>query len=104
MMTDVYFGEISDARKEKWDLNEQSPFNVLKENHKIWGAHTEILQYGREHFHDMIQVDWGSFAWKCSVEELEAYLIRYNLKLTGKIDLRTLDRTKQYGVVFIEMC
>lgn len=103
MMVDVFFGELSKERQKDWNFPDDNPYAVLQNDYKIWKAGTDVLWYGKEYFHDQIQIDWGSFAWKCSIEEFKEYLKYYHLDVPDELDLHTLDKTKQYGMVFIEV-
>lgn len=61
MMYSVYYGEISDGRKENWDSGEENPYNVLSSNKKIspvgcsW---MDFLPIARRLLKNEIQVDW----------------------------------------------
>lgn len=37
MMFRVYYGEISEARKENWDNGEENPCDVLASNKEMYG-------------------------------------------------------------------
>lgn len=110
MMSDVYFGEIKDERLLTWNENEH-PLDILVENIKIdciggW----DFLAKANETFHDKVQVDWGSFAYKCKKCELIKvvndlfpklpWLEQQRRDIIQKI--KELDDSALYGVVFIE--
>lgn len=50
-------------------------------------------------FTDQVQVDWGSFAYKCTKKQLQK-LIEEKQCVISKI--KQLDPDKTYGIVFIE--
>ncbi len=101
MITKVYFGELTDARKKNWHYSDGNPFSVLKENHEV-NIRLEIIDYAKKYFHEEIQIDWGSFAWKCSLKEFTDCLKAYKLKFPLSLDENGLDEKGEYGVVFIE--
>ena len=103
MIVEVFFGEISDERKLNWDNGEEDPFNVLKKNYRVEWGDVQFLSDGDVYFHEQIQVDWGSYAWKCSKAEFVDYLKMRELKVSKELDWDSLPEDGQYGVVFIEM-
>ena len=102
MMYSVYYGEISDARKENWDNGEENPYNVLNSNKKIspvgcsW---MDFLPIARRLLRDEIQVDWGSFAWKANKSDILKLRKECNVTLE---DAEFLKSGVEYGVVFVE--
>lgn len=100
MVCDIFYGEISDARKENWNLKTNNPYEVLVKNKPItklggW----EFLTCAKEMFRDEIQIDWGSFAYKCDKEELKKLEKQTKCNIPG---LNELEEGKDYGIIFIE--
>lgn len=57
-----------------------------------------FLEIANKLFLDEVQVDWGSFAYKCTKKQLKKLKDQ-----TGcEINLETLKTGKIYGIVFIE--
>lgn len=113
MMCSAYFGELCDKRKEKWNNDDTNPYAVLASPIKLEQKGHDLLSVGNKYFHDQIQVDWGSFAWKCSPEEILRFLDDYREKLPWLIedDEALIENVKAYieergnvtyGVVFVE--
>ena len=101
MQFEVYYGEISDARKLNWDNGEENPYDVLKHNYTIKPAQNwmEFLHWAEKNLSDEIQIDWGSYAWKCKGKVIKR--IRY-ISYGYIKDLENVVDDQEYGVVFIE--
>ena len=100
MVTRVIFGNIGKERQEVWDNKEDNPYGVVDTIYEVPEAYTEILTYGKSHFSEPIDIDWGSCAWKCTYDEFVAYLKEYKFKVPAEIE--NIDKEKMYGIVFIE--
>lgn len=96
----IYYGELSEARKEKWDNEEDNPYAVLTWTKKIssndWIG---FLANARKYLREEIQIDWGSFAWKATGNEL---MNLNNVRGICVEGVKKLDSYGEYGVVFIE--
>ena len=98
-----YYGVISETGKTVWDDAEMSPFDILEKNkhidiHSSW---IDAFGWARKNLWDEVQVDWGSFAWKCIGKEL--LQLKDNKPCCDIDDLDGIEPEKEYGVVFIEM-
>lgn len=113
MMCSAYFGRLSEKRKLEWDNGEDNPYDVLESSISLVGKGHDLLRAGSEYFKDRIQIDWGSFAWKCTPEEICGFLYDYKTKLSWLIESEEelIEKVKAYiaedinaefGVVFIE--
>ena len=113
MMCSAYFGELSEGRKAVWDNGDDHPHKVLASSIQLNGKGHEIWSKGSNYFHDKIQIDWGSFAWECSANEILKFLndSKSTLPWLEKDDLKLIRNVKNYiserpncdfGVVFIE--
>ena len=98
MMSSIFYGEIKENQLRSWPEN-KNPYDILVENNRIeklggW----EFLEIANKLFLDEVQVDWGSFAYKCTKNQLKKLKDQ-----TGcEINLETLKIGKIYGIVFIE--
>ena len=100
MVFRVFYGELSDARKETWDNGEDNPYDVLAENKEIHGNDwISFLAIARKLFIEEIQIDWGSFAWKGTKGDLLKLKKEWHAKLE---DEKKLKENVEYGIVFIE--
>lgn len=115
MVCDAYFGEISEKCKMIWENAEVHPIEVLHEPIRLEDKGHEVLMYGSKYFNDEIQIDWGSFAWKCSPEQIYTFLDEHKCTLSwlleGEDELiqivkQYIERKEQteYGVLFVEWC
>ena len=91
MMSSIFYGEIKEDRLNTW-----------KENNRIerlggW----DFLFIADELFTDCVQVDWGSFAYKCTKEQLIELTRKTKCAISG---IELLKPEKIYGIVFIEEC
>ena len=89
------------ARKQQWNSPDDDPYEVLEKNNSIRaGNWIEFFEYAKTHLSDEIQVDWGSFAWKCKGEDL----LQMNRDICWSMEnTDSIQPDKEYGVVFIEM-
>ena len=98
MMSSIIYGEIKENQLRSWSEN-KNPYDILVENNRIeklggW----EFLEIANKLFSDEVQVDWGSFAYKCTKNQLKKLKDQ-----TGcEINLETLKTGEIYGIVFIE--
>ena len=113
MMCTAYFGKISE--KNNWNHSNGSPYDILESSVELFGKGHDLLQCGDRYFNERIQVDWGSFAWKCSEQGILKFLNdNYNeLPWLKEREDSLQKEVKQYiekhgnivyGVVFIELC
>ena len=113
MMCSAYFGELCDKRKSKWDNGDTNPYEVLDKPISLDGKGHDLLDAGNRYFHEQVQIDWGSFAWKCSAEEIIRFLTDYKETLSWLVenDEKMIEEVKSYikerenvefGVVFVE--
>lgn len=113
MMCSAYFGELCDARKANWEHDDTNPYGVLVSPISLENKGHDLLDVGSKYFHDRIQIDWGSFAWKCSPEEILQFLDDYKETLSWLVedDKKMMESVRAYiaergnttyGVVFIE--
>ena len=106
MEADVYdvinlLGEIKEDRLNTWKEN-KNPYDILADNNRIerlggW----DFLFIADELFTDCVQVDWGSFAYKCTKEQLIDLTRKTKCVISG---IELLKPEKIYGIVFIEEC
>lgn len=76
-------------------------------------GHT-LLGYGDDYFDDKIQIDWGSFAWRCTPEQVVRFLEEQKNTLpwlieSEEVQIKTVkgyiaNRPEgQFGILFIEI-
>ena len=113
MMCSAYFGELCDVRKVNWEHDDTNPYGVLVSPISLENKGHELLNDGSKYFHDRIQIDLGSFAWKCSPEEMLQFLNDYKETLSWLVedDEKMIESVRMYiaekgntayGVVFVE--
>lgn len=102
MVSDTYFGELSEERKNKWDNDNHNPYKVLKTSNRVSGGGWDILHAANKYFNNKLQIDWGSFAWKCTKSELKRFLQDKHFEIDGIKNVDILSDDKEYGIVFIE--
>lgn len=100
MVFRVYYGEISESRKENWDNGEENPYDVLVSNKKISGYDwMSFFAIASTYLKEEIQIDWGSFAWKGCKSDILKLKKDWHAKLEDETFLK---EDVEYGVVFIE--
>lgn len=97
-MTSLYYGEIKPERLETWNTN-SDPYDILVERHEISPKLLFQLHYAERICSDEVKVDWGSFAYKCTKNQLQQLEETCKLKIEGLDDL---EDGKVYGLVWIE--
>lgn len=113
MMCSAFFGELSEERKIDWHHNDKNPYAVLNDPVLLENKGHKLLDEGNKYFRDRIQIDWGSFAWKCTREEILKFLDehRETLPWLVKDDEQIIETVRLYisergnvlyGVVFTE--
>ena len=105
-----YFGEISDSYKERWEPHTVSPeqkdpdvFDVL-----AWRQEIMYRLHGAANkcFSDMIQVDWGGWAYKVTKKQAIAYNKSCGKDNSCKIPKSVIDgmeEGKVYGIIDVEI-
>lgn len=113
MVCSAFFGELSEERKADWHYNDENPYAVLVSPISLERKGHKLLDVGNKYFRDRIQIDWGSFAWKCTAEEILRFLNDYKETLPWLVeyDEHMIESVKTYiseredmlyGVVFVE--
>lgn len=113
MMCSAYFGELSEERKANWKYEDENPYAVLVSPINLEHKGHRLLDVGSKYFHDRIQIDWGSFAWKCTSDEILKFLDDHKETLSWLVenDNKMMESVKAYisehgdvayGVVFVE--
>ena len=113
MMCTAYFGILSDKRKDQWENSDHNPYEVLAFPISLDSKAHDLLFEGSHYFRDKIKIDWGSFAWKCTIEELQRFLSDHKTTLPWLIEsdeellLQVTSYAKEHeneelGVVFVE--
>ena len=99
MMSSIFYGEIKEERLKSWTAN-GNPYDILIENNRIYRlGGWDFLEVSKKLFTDEVQADWGSFAYKCTKEQLRMLMQKTNCEIE-KIDQLNPDQI--YGIVFIE--
>lgn len=98
-MYKIIIGEINRRRHEQWDQEIKDTNSILET--KIYESDCTMgtLPMAARTFHDEIQIDWGSFAWKAFKSEIKRF---FKKKGIPEAELRPFDEYKEYGVVYID--
>ena len=113
MKCSAYFGELSKERKREWKYNDNNPYAVLQNPVDLGRKGYDLWEKGDSYFSDRIQIDWGSYAWKCTDKQVIDFLEETQTTLSWLIDkekeqIRCIrqyikeHRDTEYGIVFIE--
>lgn len=113
MMCSAFFGELSEERKANWQYDDDNPYGVLVSPISLEHKGHKLLDVGSKYFRDEIKIDWGSFAWKCTPEEILKFLddhretlpwlVKGDEQMRESVRAYTLERGDvAYGVVFVE--
>ena len=113
MECSAYFGELSETRKQKWEQGNTNPYEVLVSPIRLERKGHDLLSVGSKYFREKIKLDWGSFAWKCSPDEMYRFLdehkttlpwlVKSDEELCTKVRDYVLQRgNTEYGIVFVE--
>lgn len=99
MMSTIYYGIIREDKKISWNQN-RDPYKILEHNIEInrlggW----KFLDLSKKLFYGEVQVDWGSFAYKCRKQQLVELSRITNCEIPY---LNELKEQQEYGIIFIE--
>lgn len=99
MMSSIFYGEIKEDKLKTWSEN-RNPYDILVENNRVerlggW----DFLFIAKDLFTDEVQIDWGSFAYKCTRKQLQKLVSEMKCEIPK---IQELDPDKVYGIVFIE--
>ena len=95
----LIIGEISQKRKSKWNSGDKDPRSVLENNLYEKECTIGTLTAAACAFHDEIQIDWGTFAWKAFKSDIKRFFKRRGI---SEEELAPFDEFKEYGVVYID--
>lgn len=99
MMSSIFYGEIKEERLKNWTAN-GNPYDILTENNRIYRlGGWDFLEVSQKLFTGEVQVDWGSFAYKCTKEQLRKLMQKTHCEIEK---FEQLDSDQIYGIVFIE--
>ena len=115
MMCSAYFGELIEERKRCLNSADKNPYHVLQNKICLECKEHILLDVGAKYFREEIQLDWGSFAWKCTPDELYQFLndkksvlpwlIKRDEEFLENIKTYITDRKDtEFGIIFIEEC
>ena len=94
MMSSIFYGEIKEDKLKTWSEN-RNPYDILVENNRVerlggW----DFLFIAKDLFTDEVQVDWGSFAYKCTRKQLQKLVSEMKCEIPK---IQELDPDKVYG-------
>lgn len=97
MVSDIYYGLIKEDRLDSWESN-KDPYDILENKIRINVGGWNFL-FKDEILRERTQVDWGSFAYKATYEEL----VQLGKALKCEIpELHKFNKDTEFGVVIIE--
>lgn len=101
-MYKIVVGEISKARRKKWDMENHNPYSVW-EGKALAAENCRISALSSADYclRDRIEVDWGRIAWKGNKTEI---LRLFDAERLNGANLVDLDSKKDYAVMFLELC
>ena len=99
MLSSIYYGEIQSDKLVSWNENKDL-YNILVENNRVYKlGGWEFLDIANKLFDNEKQVDWGSYAYQCTKEQLEKLMEQTGC---GIDKMNELASEKIYGIVFVE--
>ena len=99
MLSSIYYGEIQSDKLVSWNEN-KDPYNILVENNRVYKlGGQEFLDIANKLFDNEKQVDWGSYAYQCTKEQLEKLMEQTGCEIDK---INELASEKIYGIVFVE--
>lgn len=97
MVSQIMYGRIKDERLQTWESN-HDPYDILERNIEIHRIGGWDFLFQDKLFSDKTQVDWGSFAYKCTKAQLGE--MSRNLRCAVP-ELEEIE-DENLGIVFIE--
>ena len=99
MLSSIYYGEIQSDKLVSWNENKDL-YNILVENNRVYKlGGWEFLDIANKLFDNEKQVDWGSYAYQCTKEQLEKLMEQTGCEIDK---INELASEKIYGIVFVE--
>ena len=99
MLSSIYYGEIQSDKLVSWNENKDL-YNILVENNRVYKlGGWEFLDIANKLFDNEKQVDWGSYAYQCTKEQLEKLMEQTGCEIDKMNELAS---EKIYGIVFVE--
>lgn len=113
MICSAYFGELSEERKNDWKCEDDNPYNVLQNPVNLGRKAYDLWYSSKKYFEEQIQIDWASYAWKCTEAQIVSFFEETMTTLPWLVEdeKEILENVGQYiknhgnteyGVVFIE--
>lgn len=99
MICEGYIRKLTENMKADWNCKIDDPYKVLEDEVEMLNNARILLDLGDDYFNDGRQIDWGSYAWRCSKTELEKFIKEKNIIF--KNELKLVDGV-EYGVLFVE--
>lgn len=99
MMYRILIGEINKRQKDKWESMNSDTDRVIEPVILERNCDMGTLTLASKVFHDEVQLDWGTFAWKAFKSELKRF---FRKKGIPEEELEPFDAFKEYGVVYID--
>ncbi len=95
----IFLGIIKPDKISSWKENDD-PFAILDNTKDIKGINwIEFLHAAPNIFTDEVQVDWGSFAYKATKDQIKRLIEEHKAEIDDLDDLPD----ENLGAVFIEM-
>ena len=99
MLSSIYYGEIQSDKLVSWNENKDL-YNILVENNRVYKlGGWEFLDIANKLFDNEKQVDWGSYAYQCTKEQLEKLMEQTGCEIDKMNELAS---EKIYSIVFVE--
>ena len=88
-----------EKRKNRWHEPEGNPYNIIQKEYYHGSTTIDFIVQAPKYLHDEQKIDWGSWAWKATKNEIMELDKAIHLK---QLDILGFDDGVEYGVVYIE--
>ena len=98
-MYKLIIGEINEKRKNDWHGVNKDMRSILSKELFEKECSIGTLTAAAGAFHDEVQIDWGTFAWKAFKTDIKSFFKKRGIP---EEHLEPFDAFKEYGVVYID--
>ena len=98
-MYKLIIGEINEKRKDNWQEIDKDMRSILSKELYEKECTIGTLTAAAGAFHDEVQIDWGTFAWKAFKTDIKSFFKKRGI---AEEHLEPFDEFKEYGVVYID--
>lgn len=95
----IIIGEINKEQSAEWENMNVNTDKILDPVMFEKDCNMGTLALASKTFHNEVQLDWGTFAWKAFKSDIKRFFRKKGIK---EKELELFDAFKEYGVMYID--